>query len=193
MPKPLFFQTQQINQNVQDQEHRLSATLKPETTQNLRTNPTEVQRMLRRRRSPKYMQIMSKLDAGSTHISQKDIEEMIEAIREEFPDIDILNEYVGCMAVCHLGEPFEVHTMNVGEQRIVHFHANYEFESPLNKCRQLCLMPEYQFIEVYTNEFRAISANGAVANIPAPGAGDAWVREGQKPCEMIHGPCEGLL
>lgn len=65
MPKPLLFKPQQIQKSEQQSENRLSATLKPKDNQDLRTNPIEIQRALRKRRSTKYMEIMSKLDAGS--------------------------------------------------------------------------------------------------------------------------------
>lgn len=187
MPKPMLFQTQVSSQA----NHRLDATLKPETTQETRTVACE--RVFRKRRSQKYIDAMSKLDAGSGHISQEDIDKMIEAIREEFPDIDISTQFFGCMAVCHLGAPYEVHTLVPNENCIIHYHANYSFEAPLDKCRNLCLVPDYIFVEIYDQSFRAISKNGAVAQISAPGAGAAWKREIQQPCSTYHGPHEAFI
>ena len=70
---------------------------------------------------------------------------------------------------------------------------NYSFETPLDKCRNLCLMPDYIFVEIYDQSFRAISKNGAVAQISAPGAGAAWKREIQQPCSTYHGPHEAFI
>ena len=193
MPKPLLFKPQQIQKSEQQSENRLSATLKPKDNQDLRTNPIEIQRALRKRRSTKYMEIMSKLDAGSGHISQHDINEMIQAIRDEFPDIEIVNEFLGSMAICHLPGNYDVHTLNPGDNSITHFHMGYSFEAPLDKCRNLCRMPDYLFVEIYSNQLRAISPNGAVANIDAPGAGEAWKRLQSQPTTLMYGPCEGFL
>ena len=67
----MLFQTQVSSQA----NHRLDATLKPETTQETRTVACE--RVLRKRRSQKYIDAMSKLDAGSGHISQEDIDKQL--------------------------------------------------------------------------------------------------------------------
>lgn len=193
MPRPLFLNPQQNQKSELQTENRLSATLKPEEKQESRTNPVEIQRVLRKRRSAKYMEIMSKLDAGTGHISQHDIDEMIQAIRDEFPDIEIVNNYCGSMAICHLPGNFDVHTLNPSDSSITHFREGYGFEAPLDKCRNLCQMSEYLFVEVYTNQFRAISPNGAVANISAPGAGDAWNRLHALPATLMNGPCEAFV
>lgn len=192
MPRPLLFNTPQ-NQNIQQPENRLSATMKSEDHTETRSNGPSTQRALRKRRSQKYMDIMSKLDAGSGNISPRDIEDMIQAIREEFPDIEIFNEYCGCMAICHLPGNFDVHILSPGSNCITHFGAGFGFETPLDSCRNLCRMPEYRFVEVYTNSLKAISANGAVANIDARGAGEAWRRLERQPATPMSGPSEGFL
>lgn len=189
MPRPLLGNSplEQKSQN------RLDATLNVEKPKEIQNDPVACERAFRKRRSQKYIDAMLKLDAGTGQISQQDIESMIMAIREEFPEIEISNEFCGSMAICHLGEPYEVHTLDPETQVITHYHRDYQFDSPLDKCRNLCLMPDYLFIEVYTNSFRAISRNGAVAKIPAPGAGDAWRRESKRPCATFNGPHEGFL
>ena len=86
-----------------------------------------------------------------------------------------------------------VHILSPGSNCITHFGAGFGFETPLDSCRNLCRMPEYRFVEVYTNSLKAISANGAVANIDARGAGEAWRRLERQPAMPMSGPSEGFL
>ena len=86
-----------------------------------------------------------------------------------------------------------VHILSPGSNCITHFGAGFGFETPLDSCRNLCLMPEYRFVEVYTNSLKAISTNGAVANIDARGAGEAWRRLERQPAMPMSGPSEGFL
>ena len=188
MPRPLLFNTQ----STQQETTRLDAT-HHEENRDLRTDPLACERAFRKRRSQKYMDAMVKLDAGTGHISQEDIDQMLQAIRDEFPDIEVLTDYLGSMAICHLGDPFESHILVPESQCIIHYSRNYTFESPLDKCRNLCLMPDYLFVEIYDNTFRAIGKNGSVAKLPAPGAGDAWKRLLKQPTTAYHGPHEGFL
>ena len=189
MPRPLF-RNSPLEQKSQN---RLDVSLNIEKPQEMHNDPVVCERAFRRRRSQKYIDAMLKLDAGTGQISQQDLESIINTIKEEFPEIDISCEFFGSMAICHLGEPFEVHTLDPDTQILTHCHQDYQFEPPLDKCRNLSLMPDYLFIEVYTNSFRAISKNGAVAKIPAPGAGDAWRRYSNQPVAEFNGPHEGFL
>lgn len=95
---------------------------------------------------------------------------------------------------CQLSSDFDsVHILFPGSNCITHFGAGFGFETPLDACRNLCLMPEYRFVEVYTNSLKAISANGAVANIDARGAGEAWRRLERQPATPMSRPSEGFL
>lgn len=190
MPKPIFSDPK--NQTRSDAVSRLSAELRQEQKQERRFETDNILRILRRRRSKEYIQTVIKLDAGSAHICQDDIEEMLQVIRNEFPETEISNHLCGMMAICKLPGDFDVHTLDVSGERIIHYSPR-AFESPLDQARQLCRMPQYSFVEIYHHTLRAISDNGAVATIPAPGAKEAWDRLIAEPTQMLRGSCEAFL
>ena len=63
-----------------------------------------LQRILRKKRSQKYMEAMKSLDAGGHVHNQEKVNELINIIREEFPEVELINSgmFLGILAKCYL-------------------------------------------------------------------------------------------
>ena len=191
MPKPILKAPQSQTSNIsalsatQNQQNRTSATLK--------TDPAQIQLILRKRRSSKYLDAIKKLDAGGKTPNKKLAEEVVQAIRDEFPDLYIENILLGCMAVCNLGNPLEVHTIDVADPTIIHIPRHYPLGTALDKARSLAIMPDYLCIEIYSHELRAILRTGSVAIIEASSAEKDWKSYQSQPTIACQGCGESFM
>lgn len=122
-------------------------------------------KLLRKNRSEEYMQSLHKLDVGGHVHNQHKVNEIIDTIRNEFPDLEISSILLGIVSVCHLGKPYEVHALDITGQIIEHYKSGQLLPGGLEKARSIALRGGYDFIEVYIDCCRAISANGTVSVI----------------------------
>lgn len=120
---------------------------------------------LRKPRSKAYCQAMQKLDAGGAHLSPQFIDEIQKIITEEFPDISIRGTLIGIVSRCYLGNPYEVHTLDMTGGILHHYQHGEALPEMMEKARGLALHGNYAFVEVYENACRAVSADGSVAVI----------------------------
>lgn len=163
MPKPMLRQPQTQNQA----NSILSATQNQEQKQQTQQmDKMELDRLLRKPRSKQYMEALHKLDAGGHTHNQSKVNEIIDAIRSEFPDIEISGVLLGFVSICYLGKPYEVHTLDMTGQIIEHYKSGQILPGGMEKARSIALRGGYDFIEVYIDCCRAISSNGAVSVIP---------------------------
>ncbi len=123
-------------------------------------------RLLRKQRSKEYMDAMRRLDAGGHVHNQDKVNEIIDTIREEFPEVEISGILLGCVAVCYLGKPYEVHTLDIAQGIVEHYKTGQALPGGLEKARGIAMRGGYDFIEVYVDCCRAVSANGTVSVIP---------------------------
>lgn len=131
-----------------------------------RMNKLELDRLLRKPRSKKYMEALTHLDAGGHTQNQHRINEIINTIRNEFPEIEIAGVLLGIVSICYLGKPYEVHTLDIGGNIIEHYKMGQPLIAGLEKARGIALRGGYACIEVYVDCCRAISINGDVSVIP---------------------------
>lgn len=166
MPKPLLgaFKQKQKTENT-----ILSATKPPEQKQHVKQMDEMVlDRILRKKRSEKYVKMLSQLDAGGHATNYDQINEIVNTIKEEFPEIDISDGVLlGCVSKCYLGRPYEVHTLDLNLSILKHYRVGETMPGGLEKARGLACFGGYAFIEVYTNCCRAVSIDGTVSVIPA--------------------------
>lgn len=142
----------------------LSATHTQQTNnQNQQMNKMVLDRILRKNRSKEYMDAIHRLDAGGHAHNHQQINEILDAIRSEFPDIDINGVLLGYVSQCYLGDPYEVHTVDMTGQIIEHYKKGEVLPDGLEKARSLALRGGYDFIEVYIDCCRCISSTGAVS------------------------------
>ena len=162
MPKPMLKQPQIKTQanNI------LSATQNQQQNYQVQQmDKMKLDRLLRKIRSKEYMQSLHKLDVGGHVHNQHKVNEIIDTIRNEFPDLEISSVLLGIVSICHLGKPYEVHTLDITGQFIEHYKNGQLLPGGLEKARSIALRGGYDFIEVYIDCCRAISANGTVAVI----------------------------
>lgn len=162
MPKPMLRRPQiQTESNtilhaVQDQ-HQIIQTQQ--------MNKLMRDRLLRKPRSKAYMQAVHKLDAGGHVHNQQKVKEIVDVIRNEFPEIELSGIMLGIVAVCCLGKPYEVHTLDITGQIIEHYKSGHALPGGLEKARSIAMYGGYAFIEVYIDCCRAVSSDGTVSVI----------------------------
>lgn len=162
MPKPMLRQPQtQAQTNT-----ILSATQNQQQKQQTQQmDKMKTDRLLRKTRSKEYMDAMHRLDAGGHVHNQHKVNEIIDAIRNEFPDLEINGIMLGIVSICYLGKPYEVHTLDITGQIIEHYKSGHVLPGGLEKARSIAMRGGYDFIEVYVDCCRAISSNGSVSVI----------------------------
>lgn len=122
-------------------------------------------RLLRKSRSKEYMNALHKLDAGGHVHNQNKVNEIINTIKNEFPEVELSGILLGYVAICYLGKPYEVHTLDITGGIIEHYKAGHTLPGGLEKARSIAMRGGYDFIEVYVDCCRAISPNGSVSVI----------------------------
>lgn len=161
MPRPMLKTPQkQVQSN-----HLLSASYQAQQKQNRQMDKMKLDRLLRKPRSKEYIDAIRRLDAGGHVHNHKQVEEMIHALQKEFPEIEIQAVLLGCVAVCHLGEPYEVHTLDLTNGIIEHYKKGQMLPNGLEKARSIAMRGGYAVIEVYIDCCRAISSTGAVYTV----------------------------
>ncbi|OUP07107.1 hypothetical protein [Anaeromassilibacillus sp. An200] len=162
MPKPMLRQSQLQTQSdtilsaVQNQKQKQQAQ---------QMDKMKLDRPLRKARSKEYMQTLHNLDAGGHVHNQHKVNQMIDTIRNEFPDLEISGIMLGIVSICYLGKPYEVHTLNMAGQIVEHYKSGQMLPDGLEKARTIAIRGGYEFIEVYVDCCRAISSNGSVSVI----------------------------
>ena len=124
-----------------------------------------IDRLLRKSRSNEYMDAIHKLDAGGHVHNQKQVDNIIDIVKGEFPEVEISDVLLGIVAICYLGEPYEVHILDVSREIIEHYKSGQRLPNGLEKARGIAIRGGYDFIEVYVDCCRAINADGSVAVI----------------------------
>lgn len=163
MPRPMLGQPQTQTQpdiildEVQDRQKKQAAQ---------QIDKLKLDRLLRKPRSKSYMDALHKLDAGGHTHNRDKVNEIIDEIRGEFPEIEINGILLGYVSKCYLGDPYEVHTLDVTDSIIEHYKAGQPLPNGLEKARSIAMRGGYDFIEVYVDCCRAVSANGTVSVIP---------------------------
>jgi hypothetical protein len=142
----------------------LSATPRQEQKQqSQQMNKMVLDRLLRKTRSKEYMEALHKLDAGGHVHNRQKVQEIIDAIQNEFPEVELSGVLLGFVSVCYLGKPYEVHTLDMTGEIIEHYKIGQTLPNGLEKARALALRGGYEFIEVYVDCCRCVSANGSVS------------------------------
>jgi hypothetical protein len=124
-----------------------------------------LEKRLRQKRSLDYVHAIKKLDAGGVKCSHANMEELLQAIRNEFPELEPYQYPVGIIAKCFLGPPYEVHTLDIKLDIIQHYKKGEVLPEQLNRGKSLALHPSYEFVEVFSDTLRAVTKNGDVAVI----------------------------
>lgn len=164
MPRPMLStpsQSQNQTNNI------LSATCnnQQQKQQQKQMDKVKLDRLLRRPRSKEYMEALHRLDAGGHVHNQNKVDAIINTIKKEFPEVEIEGILLGYVAICYLGKPFEVHTLDMAGGIIEHYKAGQKLPGGMEKARGIAIRGGYSFIEVYVDCCRAVSGNGIVSVI----------------------------
>lgn len=160
MPKPILKPSQ-----VQNYSGSILSTVREQNQEIQKVDKMKLDRLLRKKRSKEYMEALHKLDAGGHVHNQDKVKEIINSIQNEFPEVEIRGVLLGLISKCYLGKPYEVHVLDTANQIIEHYKAGQPLPGGMEKARSVALRGGYDFIEVYTDCCRAISANGTVSVI----------------------------
>lgn len=158
MPKPIL--NSYKSQKQTQASHIMTSNLKQPQIDKL-----SLDRLLRKSRSKEYMDAIHQLDAGGHVHNEKEVNEIINTIKSEFPDVDINGILLGFVAKCYLGAPYEAHILDLVGEIIEHYKRGETLPGGLDKAKSIALHGGYDFIEVYTDCCRAISSNGSVSVI----------------------------
>lgn len=164
MPRPML----RTPQKTQVQENSiLSATNnnQQQKQQQQQMDKMKLDRLLRQPRSKAYMDAIHKLDAGGHVHNQQKVNDIINTIKSELPEVELTGILLGYVAICYLGRPYEVHTLDIAGGIIEHYKAGQTLPNGLEKARGIAMRGGYDFIEVYVDCCRAISSNGTVSVI----------------------------
>ena len=163
MPRPMLNrpQTQTKSESI------LSTTQQRVNNQQTKQmSKMEMDRLLRKTRSKEYMEAMHKLDAGGHVHNQAKVNEIIDVIRQEFPEVQLSGILLGFVSICYLGRPYEVHVLDITGGIIEHYVSGQPMPGGLEKARGIAMRGGYDFIEVYADCCRCVSSNGSVSVIP---------------------------
>ena len=163
MPKPML-KPQQQNQIVQG--GLISVVSNQTQKQHVQQiDKMKLDRLLRKPRSKAYMDALHKLDVGGHVHNQNKVNEIIDTIRNEFPEVELGGVLLGYVSECFLGKPYEVHTLDVTGGIIEHYMSGKPLPEGMERARAIAIRGGYDFIEVYLDCCRAISGNGSVSVI----------------------------
>ena len=182
MPRPII--TNNINVNV-------NTNINKNTSTTLRSGVAS-DRDLLKKRSSKYIKLMTNLDHGTLTKNTHGFGELIDRIKEEFGDLGI-NEYpVGVVTKCFLGHPYEVHTLDLSSAHVStdpnvqieggrtgmdiskgvvlvniidHYKKGERLPDHLEKARALALHNSYAMIEVYASRMILVREDGSTSKL----------------------------
>ena len=161
MPRPILKTPLQT-----EQDNLLSVTGRNEQNRQPRQiDKMKTDRILRLPRSKAYMDALHKLDAGGHVCNQNEINDIINTIKNEFPEVELGSVLIGYVSKCYLGKPYEVHTLDVTGAIIEHYKVGRPLPGGMEKARSIAMRGGYDFIEVYVDCCRAIGRNGSVSVI----------------------------
>jgi len=121
--------------------------------------------ILRRPRSKGYLAQVSQLDAGKYVHSKQAVDELLAAIAAEFPELALPDYPLGYLSRCHLGDPYEVHTLDVTGGIIEHFKVGQPLGAMFEKGRALALHRAYEVVEIYRDAVYCLRADGSAVRV----------------------------
>jgi hypothetical protein len=130
------------------------------TTRAAAARPTGV--LHRERRSLRFVDALRRLDPGTGRTVE--VDELVETLRSEFPLGCTVP--IGYLARCYLGDPFEVHTLDLAGRIVEHARVGEPLPVLFAPARRLALHPAYLAIEVYPDRLLCIREDGAAVEVP---------------------------
>ncbi len=126
-------------------------------------SPVQIAQRLRLRRSSAYLERMQRLDAGTHQQNTAGLQELLDAITAEFPELGVDDRPIGVVSRCFLGPPYEVHICDLAGGIIEHFQRGHSMPPLFERARSIAAHGAYAFIEIYVGTIRAVATDGAVS------------------------------
>lgn len=120
---------------------------------------------LREKRSSAYCEIVSQLDVAHAQLGRQQVDQLINQLIIEFPDLQPYQFPIGIVSKCYLGDPYEVHTLDVRLEIVEHYKKQQSLPTMLEKGRALACHSAYRFVEVYSDSLCAVDQYGCVSII----------------------------
>lgn len=125
-----------------------------------------LRRALKKKRSTNYLNLIRTLDAGGQQLDQTAVNALLGEIADNLGPLDLnIATPLGIIAACYLGDPYEVHVLDIVNNIIEHYVAGRPLPGALESYRGMAMKGSYEFIEVYSNCACAVRPNGAVTVI----------------------------
>lgn len=137
----------------------------PRQQSGVRLEGVELEKRLRSGRSNDFVEAMTKLDVSGVVATKEKVQELIDQIASELPELAQDQLPLGIVSKCYLGNPYEVHTLDARLQIIDHYKRGEVLTNDMEKARRLAMHPGYAYVEVYTNMICAVSKSGEVSMI----------------------------
>ncbi len=131
----------------------------------VRLEGVALEKRLRSKRSSAFIEAMAKLDASGVVATKEKVQELIDQIASEFPELAVDQLPLGIVSKCYLGNPYEVHSLDTRLQILDHYKRGEIVPNGMEKARRLAMHPSYAYIEVYMNMIAAVSLSGEVSMI----------------------------
>lgn len=157
----------QILGGKQKSEVNSLSSVKPKSASAL--TKSQLEKILRQKRSPTYMEALHKLDAGGHVCGTDALNELLEVIKTELDDVVVTELLHGIVSKCYLGHPYEVHTIQTLGDILHHYKVGEAMPAALEKARAMAKHPSYEFIEVYSKYLVAVASNGSTALVNLEG------------------------
>ncbi|PAD78351.1 hypothetical protein [Paenibacillus campinasensis] len=131
----------------------------------VRIEGAALEKRLRSKRSGAFVEAMTKLDVSGVVATKEKVQELIDQITSEFPELAVDQLPLGIVSKCYLGDSYEVHSLDAGLQIINHYKRGEVLPNGMEKARRLAMHPAYAYIEVYMNMICAVAQSGEVSII----------------------------
>jgi hypothetical protein len=141
----------------------VSASIAPSSRSASKLSAQQIEARLRQRRSQAYIDAVNKLDAGGYVHTRESLNALLATIENELHEVSVQFWPVGYVAKCHLGPPYEVHSLDISGNIICHFKVGQILPDGMERARSLAQHPQYAFIEVYSDKLIAVAANGDIS------------------------------
>lgn len=131
-----------------------------------RKQQMQLKRALKKKRSSDYMSTVQLIDSGGQTLNQASFDQLINELIADLGPLDpSLAGLIGIIDKCYLGDPYEVHMLDMNQNIIEHYEKGRPLPGALEKYRGMAASGSYAFIEVYASYACAVRPNGQVTLI----------------------------
>lgn len=120
-----------------------------------------VQRAVQRTRTRRYREAIASLDPAAAQVAPN-LDEVLSIISDEFESGSFPQ---GLVSQCYLGEPFEVHILDLTGSIVEHYRRFEPMPPAFERARRLATHPAYLAVEIYADRMIAIREDGSAVEL----------------------------